>query len=409
MLRLCLLLIPAAMAVALPLTWLVIRLGHRLRAFDSAGVAGQIKAPPRRVPNTGGVAIFWAIALPMLGAIALVWHDHGSLVTRLVPTAAPYLAGLREQTPQALALLASLLVLHILGLIDDRRPMGPWIKLAIMAAPALAIPTLFPSTRLVTLLDAHVGGAWLSIALTALWFLVVTNALNFMDNMDGLSAGVAAVAAGFFMVAAVIQPQPQWFVAACLALLIGSCLGFLAFNFPALGPARVFMGDGGSLVLGFLLAFLTVRTTYIADAPRTVELAGGGSTTILSAVPWYAILMPIVVLAVPLYDLASVVVIRLSQGRSPFVGDMQHLSHRLVNLGLTRRAAVGVIYGLTAVTGITGVVLGTLAPWQAILAGAQVVLVLLVLAMFEYARAVNRPSRGSKSPERATASTELSS
>lgn len=385
MLQLVLALIPAAMAVSLPLTILMIRLGHRLHAFDSQGVPGQIKAARRKVPNTGGVAIFWSIALPMLVALGVVWHDDGAIIRSLFPSAAVHLPGLREQTPMALVLLACLATLHILGILDDRRPMGPWIKLAIMAAPALAVPLLFPSTRLLTLLDEPVGGPWLSIIITVLWFLVVTNAMNFMDNMDGLSAGVSAVAAGFFMVAALIQPQPQWFVAACLALLIGSCLGFLAFNFPALGPARVFMGDKGSLVLGFLLAFLTVRTTYVPHAPPAP-----GTTAWVWTLPWYAVLMPVVVLAVPLYDFASVMVIRLSQGRSPWVGDTQHLSHRLVNLGLSRRAAVAVIYGMTAITGITGVLLASLQPWQALLAAAQVVLVLLVLALFEYARAVNR-------------------
>ncbi len=390
MLQLCLLLIPAAMGVSLPLTLLMIRLGHRLRAFDSPGVAGQVKAPARRVPNTGGHAIFWGIALPLLGGLAIVNLADPATLARLRLGAETYLAGAREQTPLALVLLACLGVLHVLGIFDDRRPMGPWIKLAIMLAPALAIPLLFPDTRLLTLLDAPLGGAWASILVTVLWFLVVTNAMNFMDNMDGLSAGVATVAASFFLVAALIQPHPQWFVASCLSMLIGSCLGFLAFNFPARGPARIFMGDKGSLVLGFFLAFLTVRTTYTPH--EGAAHAGEALRAWASEVRWYGVLMPLVVLAVPLYDFASVVIIRVSQGRSPFVGDLQHLSHRLVNLGLSRRAAVGVIYGLTAITGVTGVVLGTLHPWQAILASAQVLMVLIVIAMFEYARAMNRPN-----------------
>jgi UDP-GlcNAc:undecaprenyl-phosphate GlcNAc-1-phosphate transferase len=96
--------------------------------------------------------------------------------------------------------------------------------------------------------------------------------------------------------------------------------------------------------------------------------------------------MPLVVLAVPLYDFASVVVIRLSQGRSPFVGDTQHLSHRLTRLGLSRRAAVLVIYALTGATGISGIILGSLKPWQAVMVAVQVALILAALALFEYAR-----------------------
>jgi UDP-GlcNAc:undecaprenyl-phosphate GlcNAc-1-phosphate transferase len=174
----------------------------------------------------------------------------------------------------------------------------------------------------------------------------------------------------------------QWFVGACLAMLVGSCLGFLAFNFPRRGGARIFMGDGGSLVLGFLLAFLTVRTTYYgrptADGPPIAAITAGA---------WYGVFMPLVVLAVPLYDFVSVVLIRVSQGRSPFVGDQQHLSHRLVQHGLSKASAVAVIYGLTAITGISGISLGSLRPWQAVLVGVQTVLILLVAALFEYSRA----------------------
>ncbi|MFN0132749.1 MAG: MraY family glycosyltransferase [Phycisphaerales bacterium] len=405
--RLCLALIPIAFVLALPATAALIRLGHRLKTFDSQGVPGQIKASRRRVPNTGGIAIFWAIIAPILLGLALLanidasptagWRDDFSF---LPADLHEYVAGVQQQTPMALALLASLTLLHVLGLFDDRRPLGPWLKLAIMALPALAIPLLFPDTRLLTLLDPHVGGRWLSILITLLWFLVVTNAMNFMDNMDGLSAGVAAVASAFFLAATLTSGSPQWFVAACLALVMGACLGFLCFNHPARGPARIYMGDGGSLVLGFLLAFLTIRTTYVpvqieylATAPPD---ATGPITQRTPAGAWYGLLMPLVVLAVPLYDFASVVVIRLSQGRSPFVGDTQHLSHRLVRRGLGTTAAVSVIHGLTAVTGAAGLVLGALRPALAIVIGLQVALILALIAVFEYAS----PTKSPPAPER---------
>jgi UDP-GlcNAc:undecaprenyl-phosphate GlcNAc-1-phosphate transferase len=250
-----------------------------------------------------------------------------------------------------------------------------------MAVPALALPLVFPDTRLLTVLDHYAGGPWLSVVVTFGWILVVTNAMNFMDNMDGLSAGVAAVSAGCFLAASLLNGQ--LFVGGCLALLIGACLGFLAFNFPRRGGARIFMGDSGSLVLGFLLAFLTVRTTYYGRAGEAPVPPGAG----FASGAWYGVFMPLVVLAVPLYDFVSVVLIRLSQGRSPFVGDRQHLSHRLVQHGLSVPAAVAVIYGLTAVTGISGIALGSLQPWQAVLVGVQTILILLVAALFEYSRA----------------------
>lgn len=368
MTRLCLLLLACSGALSLCLTLLAERIGRRMSALDGGGVAGQIKAPVRRIPNIGGVAIFWAIALPILSIIAGVWFLGESAISGRFPEVGVHLAGLRRETPLALSLLGCLGGLHVLGLIDDRRPLGPWIKMAFMAGAALII-SLTSGTRLLTALDPIVGGAWASVLLTVMWIVVVTNAMNFIDNMDGLSAGVGMIAGAAFLAATLVHGQ--WFVAGVLALVVGALAGFLIRNFP---PAKIFMGDGGSLVVGFLLAFLTVRTTYYADAEGG-PLAGG----------WYGVFMPLVVLAVPLYDLASVVIIRLRQGRSPLVGDLQHLSHRLVRRGMSRRSAVLVIWGLTAATAIGGITLGTLHPWQAVLVGVQTLLVLGVILVLELA------------------------
>jgi UDP-GlcNAc:undecaprenyl-phosphate GlcNAc-1-phosphate transferase len=136
------------------------------------------------------------------------------------------------------------------------------------------------------------------------------------------------------------------------------------------------MGDGGSLVLGLLMGLLTIRATYLPSG------ANSGQP--------HAVLTPLVLLAVPLYDLVSVVCLRLRQGRSPFVGDLSHFSHRLVRRGLSRRAAVVVICGCTAVTALGGVALPTLEAWQALLVGGQTLLVVLVLAVVE-ARAAPPP------------------
>jgi UDP-GlcNAc:undecaprenyl-phosphate GlcNAc-1-phosphate transferase len=260
-------------------------------------------------------------------------------------------------------LVAATLALHALGVIDDRRPLGPGIKLAAMAAAA-AVIAWGTNTRLLELLDPHVGGSWLSIAVTVVWFLAVTNAFNFIDNMDGLSAGVAAIAGACLLATSLLAGQ--LFVPALLTLVVASACGFLVLNFP---PARLFMGDGGSLVLGFLLAFASVRATYLPGAGAAFEP--------------HALFTPLIILAIPLYDLVSVVAIRLAQGKSPFVGDLQHFSHRLVNRGLSRRAAVLIIYGLTLVTALGGVAMPTLARWQAALVFAQTLCVLFVLAALE--------------------------
>lgn len=363
-----LMLIGVSLAVSAPLAWLVERAGKKLDALDTEAAHGQKKDTHRRIPNTGGIAIFWGVAGPAgaaLLAAALFPPD-------MVPEAlAEHLPGLKSSLVSGLVLLGCLTAVHVLGLIDDRRPLGPMPKLGVLVAAA-AVPAVFTETRLLTGLDGLAGGPWLSVALTVFWILLVTNAMNFMDNMDGLSAGVGMVCAACFLTGTLITGQ--WFIAGMLALLVGSLLGFLWRNAP---PAKLFMGDGGSLVLGYLLGFLTVRTTYYADAaagPETAQALGPG---------WYGALMPLLVLAVPVYDLVSVVVIRVSQGKSPLVGDLQHTSHRLVARGLSKRRAVVTLCGLTAVTGMGGIMLATLQPWQAVLVGVQCVLLLIVLAVFE--------------------------
>lgn len=370
-------LIPASFALAWPLTWWLRGVGLRLGQLDSPGAAGHVKRELRRVPNIGGIAITAAVLGPLaIGLIVLRIAPSESL-TGVAPALEAHLPGLAERTPMALVLALALLAMHVMGLIDDRRPLGPRVKLGVQFILA-ALVVLFPfdmsegfvqSSRLLTLLDdipvLSALAPWPSILLTILWLVIVTNAINFMDNMDGLAGGVSCIAASLFLAAALLNGQ--WFVAALLALLVGALLGFLCFNFP---PASIFMGDGGSLVVGFLLGFLTIRTTYIE--------AGRASA-------WYGVLMPLIVLAVPIYDLLSVVTIRIRQGRNPMIGDQQHFSHRLVKHGLSPRAMLAVVYGITLATGLTGIFLGRLTEgWMAALAGAQVIVMLIVLAVYEH-------------------------
>jgi UDP-GlcNAc:undecaprenyl-phosphate/decaprenyl-phosphate GlcNAc-1-phosphate transferase len=375
----CLGLIALAFLISTPATWAARAVGHRLGALDSPGSPGHVKVL-RPVPNTGGVAIFAAFMLPLLAGLAAAWWGPADAFPEAIT---PHLEGIRAKTPLALTFLGCLFFLHLAGAIDDRRALPAGLKAAVMLATALTITLVGDGTRLVTMLDEPVGGPWLSVLITTLWIVGVTNAMNFIDNMDGLSGGVGAVAAACFLAAALLHGQ--WFVAACLALLIGSLLGFLVFNYPREprdnskgGGATIFMGDSGSLVLGFTLAFLTVRTTYVAapgaTTPEGDPIPAGG---------WYALFMPLVILAVPLYDIVSVTFIRLRLGKSPLVASPHHVSHRLVSYGLSKRDAVVVLWGLTAITGLSGVMLGSLAPWQAVLAAGQVLLLFIVIATLE--------------------------
>ncbi|MFT5424906.1 MAG: UDP-GlcNAc:undecaprenyl-phosphate GlcNAc-1-phosphate transferase [Phycisphaerales bacterium] len=372
-------LLPLSLLLSAVMCGVVRTISLRRGAVDSAPVEGQTKMAHRRIPNTGGIGIYLAIALPIVAALGLVGLASPESLPGFAQPVAEHLEGVRTEMGLGLGLLGSITLLHVLGLIDDRRPMGAWGKLTIMVIPAVIVAWPM-DTRLLTLLDAPAHGPWLSMLVTVLWIVVVTNAMNFIDNMDGYSAGVAAIAGGGFLAATLLQEQ--WFVAGVLALLVGGCLGFLLWNFP---PAKLFMGDGGSLVVGFLLAFLTIRTTYAAPS------AGGDP---FESGQWYTLLMPVVVLAIPLYDFVSVTLIRLAQGKSPFKGDLQHFSHRLVQRGLSVRGTMVVIYGFTAVTAIAGVLLARADSVQAVLLGVLVLVLLTVIAVLEYG---STPSGGAPS------------
>lgn len=329
------------------------RLAPRIGFVDKPG-SRKIHTNPK--PLGGGIAIFLGIVLPMAAILI------GARLVHLESTSpyAAYLGGIRDQTPLALAVLGALLVVHIMGLWDDRAALGPYLKLLIQLAIATMLAIFF-DLRVLTAL-----GPAISIIASVLWITAITNAFNFLDNMDGLSAGVAAVCTTAFLIAAL--SIGQLFVAANLALLLGALLGFLCFNFP---PATIFMGDSGSLVIGLLLGILTVRTTFL---PPDVPWEQG----------WYAIFAPVIVLALPLYDLVVVSLIRLARGKSPFVGDNNHFSHRLVARGMSRRTAVLSLYLVAAATSIAAILLPQVQTvFAAMLIITQTVLILSVVAILE--------------------------
>jgi UDP-GlcNAc:undecaprenyl-phosphate GlcNAc-1-phosphate transferase len=359
MVRAILLLPLLSFAISWCTTLLVRRLAPRLGFVDKPG-GRKIHANPK--PLGGGVAIFAGVALPLVAILLLLYTPaFGEHAGRF---SAPFVRGAHEHTPLALGLLGTMLAMHLLGLWDDRKALGPYLKLALQLGAIGAFVTLSDS-RALTALD-HLGlGRTPSIVFTVLWIGAITNAFNFLDNMDGLSAGVAAVCTTAFCIAALsIQ---QWFVASALAMLLGSLLGFLCFNFP---PATIFMGDSGSLIIGLMMGVLTVRTTYLL--PGTPWTTG-----------WYAVFAPAIVLAVPLYDLIVVSLIRLSRGRSPFVGDTNHFSHRLVARGMSRRTAVLCLYLITASTSVAAVLLPHVSAHFAPLIFVQTLLILGVVALLE--------------------------
>ncbi len=364
----CFLFIFVSFVLSLPLTAALIGLGKRLGQVDRPDAPGTgRKDHAQPIPTTGGIAVFLAIFVPLAAALAAIWVVPADGWGGALAPVARHIPGLRLHTPMALAVLGGMLALHILGLIDDRMRLGPFSKLGVQLVVAAVLVGFF-DMRILEFLGRRLGpaGVAASFALSVLWIIVVTNAMNFLDNMDGLSGGVGAICAALYFAATLIGGQ--WFVAAMAGLTLGALLGFLVFNFP---PAKVFLGDSGSLVLGLLLAIVSIRTTYF-DSESTV-----------SPGHWYGLLMPLMVLAVPLYDFTSVTLIRLAHGQSPFKGDQNHFSHRLVRKGLSRRAAVVVIWLCTLATGLGGVILGSLPGWQAGVVAAQSAAVLTLLAVLE--------------------------
>ncbi len=365
MITVCLALVFVALALCLPASVYLLRASRRWGLVDRPGLEPH-KRDPRGVPNIGGIAIFWSIAAPMAACMIGVWVLPYEWWEARLPAVAVHLNGLRATTSIGGGVLTGLAVLHLMGLYDDRRSLGPWTKLAVQAVVAAGLVLLCDMRVLSFLGERYAWGEAASMAASLVWIVVIINAFNFLDNMDGLAGGVAAVCAGLYLASTLIGGQ--WFVAALSALLLGALLGFLVFNFP---PAKLFMGDGGSLVVGLMLAVISIRTTYFDS--HALQTPGH----------WYGVLMPLMVLAVPLYDFASVVLLRAARGQNPMRGDHNHFSHRLVRLGMSKAQAVMIVLMCTLATGLAGVMLGSLDRWQAILAGGQTLAVLTLLALLE--------------------------
>lgn len=345
----------AVLVLAALLTLMARRVAIRISFVDHPGGHKSHRTP---TPYAGGCAIFLAAWLA-LGAALLVaaFVPETWIASTFGETARAYIGGIRTRAGQTLIILAGGLVLHVLGLLDDRHPLPPVRKLLVIVAVALLVATL-GRVRV-----AEFAGVGVSVILTTAWFVVIVNSFNFLDNMDGLSAGVACICLLALSVCGFMAGQVL--VPALGCVFLGAVGGFLIFNFP---PARIFMGDAGSLVVGYMLATVSVLTTYYQSG---------------EGLPPFALAMPLVILAIPLYDFVSVVAIRLLEGRNPMKGDQRHFSHRLVERGLSRRLAVLTIYLATATTGLAATLLPRANLRQTITIGVMVLMVLAIIAILE--------------------------
>ncbi len=336
-------------------TWLIRRWSMAHGFVDRPGGHKGHSAP---VALGGGVAVTLAVVAPI---VAGVWAAS-AIQSRpsITPPAAlaAHVDGIVAKTPAALAISAGACILCVLGLIDDRRPLPAGLRLVIHVLVAGALVVGFELRML-----SHLPYA-ASAGLSILWILTLTNSFNFLDNMDGLACGVAAIAAGVFAAAALLAGQV--FVPTLCLLLAGALIGFLPFN---LHPARIYVGDAGSTVIGMLLAVFTILTSYVD--PR------------LGPRP-FGVVTPLVVMAVPLYDTASVFFLRWRSGAPIWRGDRRHFSHRLVRRGMSVPRAVLVIWLATLVTALPALMLPRVESWlEATVILGQTVLVVGLVALLE--------------------------
>ncbi len=307
----------------------------------------------------GGIAIALTLAGLMIGALLFVQFGVApGRIRWLDESATIHTEGFLSRINQLWILILCTIAAFGLGLWDDIKHAGPFTKLIGQFVIALTAAGL-ADIRVELFIHNH----WITTILSAVWIVFLMNAFNFLDNMDGACAGIAAIVTLILFVAAAMSGQV--FVGGLALIFVGALLGFLILNFP---PAKIFAGDAGSLVIGFFIATLSLKTTYYQ------QVQGG---------QWYPVLMPLVVMAVPLYDFISVTVLRVRQGKSPFVGDTQHFSHRLRKRGLSDTQTALTLYLATVCCGLGAIFLYQVNFIGAILIFIQTLMVLSMIAILE--------------------------
>lgn len=343
-------LVPASRAVA-----------HRLGALDRPG--------PRKVhndptPRTGGIAVFVSFAAVVVAGSLLAPHlGESEMFRQRFGSALGLLQEAYRVQGKLVALALGSALAFAVGLADD--VLGERFHVGVKASGQLlaALCLVVGDVRV-----SFMPFEWMNIVITVLWIVGITNAFNLLDNMDGLCAGVAFVASLVLLLNAI--SLGEFFVSLVLVAFMGSLLGFLLVNFLGVGGGRIFLGDCGSLFVGFVMASLTLLERYLSHASSTL----------------FPVLMPVLVLALPLLDTFTVIVIRLREGRPIYVGDSRHLSHRLVSLGLSPRQAVLFIWLATFCLGLGALTLPHATLTRALLVltqSAGFVALLLILLFVE--------------------------
>ena len=275
--------------------------GGMARMLGVVDQPGARRLNRRAVPRLGGLALFFGIFVPALAFLPLGRETKGLLLGAAVATT--------------------------VGAVDDFRGLVWWEKLGGQIAAA-AIPTgfgIWVQRFTFPVLGVHALPEWVGVPLTVLWIVAIMNMVNFLDGLDGLAAGVCAISGFTFCLIALSLDRPDTAILA--AVVLGACVGFLRHNFY---PARIFMGDSGALLLGFILGALSVQGLLKTAAVATL-------------------LFPLIVLAIPIIDTSFVVAKRLKYGHPVYAADSWHLHHRFMNIGFSQRRAAVTMWAWCAV------------------------------------------------------------
>jgi UDP-GlcNAc:undecaprenyl-phosphate GlcNAc-1-phosphate transferase len=332
-------------AVTFALAWAVWRLSMRFKLYPGIRERDVHKTP---TPRLGGIAMFLGVVAAFAVSarndfFAIVWAD-------------PY---------PVLGILGATLIIVLVGVADDLWDLDWTVKLGAQFLAA-GIVAWIGKLQILSLPIGGliVGSSWVSFALTVFAIVIVMNAVNFIDGLDGLVAGVCLIANGVFFAYSYMLLRDfttSNFSLATLiaAILIGACLGFLPLNW---SPARLFMGDAGALMVGLLMACSAIAITGQLD-PAVLDPEDFGQSQLLGA--FIPILLPIVVVLLPLLDFGMAVIRRLQAGKSPFSPDRKHLHHRMLDMGHSDRGAVLIFYAWTAIVGLSVLLMyiGTTYDW----------------------------------------------
>ena len=336
-----------ALLVALVVSFLaspvVKNFAYKVGAIDVPKDARRMHKVP--TPRLGGLAIF-------LGFIVSAFL--------FVP-----IRGDREMQ----SILMGAVIIVVLGVVDDIMALPAMLKFVVQICAAL-IPTLNGvviqalSNPTIFSENPYWSLEWLSVPVTVLWIVAVTNSVNLIDGLDGLACGVSTISATTVLVIALIASEAQ--VALVMAALVGACVGFMPYN---QNPAKMFMGDTGSTFLGYILATMSIQGLF----------------------KFYAVIsfvVPFLILGLPIFDTAFAFIRRIAHGQSPMHADRSHIHHRLIDMGLNQKQAVATLYVISAILGLSAVVLTTGGEGKAMIFFAALCIVAVVAARVVFPKEV---------------------